>query len=468
MAFIQGQDEDELLNGQQPLVGQGSAQVGQAQGSGLGGPAGAGGQSGGWTNLQAYLTANQGDTGSAGALQKTVGDQFSKERSDMTGNAQKSLSDAQQYAADNSLSQGKVDDLTKRATELYSWGGEQQQQPAGGKDQALGGGGQTTGTQEKVTDDGSPGPVAGNSGNVDSSKSYDELVGQIKSGLTNQYTGARDYSYGFGNQTQEMGSQLKDNGGFDQLMNHIYSNAAGRPMSSGQYALQKQLDVNNEGLSSARQSLGQQYDQLGKDRDKTVTDTTKSLGDIEKNYYNNQNAMRDYIGGKANQYDTNLAQAEADARKSYQDEFAGGISNAQTLEQFLSGSLIDPNDSYNRTRDNIGNYVNPRDNGVAGQNWQDLQQMLDGSSYIDDAALRGLLTSGGTGGPTTFDQGQYDRVRAGEQQYKNMIQQQLAQFYADQEAKYSNLGQEQRGAYNVLQDFLGLDNKKQRTFNVRA
>lgn len=479
MAFIQD-EEDPLGQGQPgqpgqgqeqaPLVGQGSTQVGQ--GSGAGGaasPAGAGGQ-GGWVNLQTYLGANQGDTGSAGALQNKVGGQFGQERDNFTKDSQSFLGDAQKYSDDHSLNQGKVDDITKRATEMYSWGPQGPASGGGDKPDDPFSNDTGTGAQQKVTGDGNPPPVGGNAGNIDSAATYDDLVGQIKHGLTDQYDGQRSYNYGLSNQAQEYGSQLNDNGGFDQLMGQVYSSAAGRPMTSGQNALQKQLDVNNTGLVDARKGLSDQYAQLGKDRDKVVGDTTAALGGIEKNYYNNQNAMRDYLGQKANQYDTQISQAEADARAAYNQSYGGDVADVQSIQDYLTGAF----NNYaggdipgrDRARDNMGNYLSLTDNGQAGFNWQDAQNELNRSSAIDQNNFQDLYTGSNTGDAAN----EWSNITKGyEGDYRNQLQHQLDDYYASQTDKYKDLGSEQKGAYNVLQDFLGQENnKKQQGFNVRA
>lgn len=475
MAFIQGQEEELDPNnpqggqGQAPLVGQGSTQVAGA--GGPGGPAGAGGQ-GGWTNLQAYLSANEGDTGSAGALDRTVGGQFGSERDKMKGDASQFTTDAQKYSADHSLQKGQVDDYTRAATDMYSWGGYQ---PVGGggdkpadpfSDQG------STGAQEKATKDADAGNAAGSAGNVDSSLSYEDLVGKMKSGLSDQYGGARDYSYGLSNPSQEYGSQLNDEGGFQQLMNHVYSDAAGRPMTAGQNALQRQLDVNNTGLVDARARQRDNYAQLGKDRDALVADTTKNLGGIEKNYYDNQNAMRDYIGGQANQYSTDISQAEGAARDAYNQEFTGGVANYGDFGSYLKGGLSNEDNGTNAARDNVSYWVEPRDNGMAGLNWQDLQRQLDGSSWIDQDKLRSALEQPLSDSIGHFNNDAYsglvNQIGGLENQYKGGAKTALDSFYQGQEDKYKDLGNDKKKAYNVLQDFLGLNDKKSQGFNVRS
>lgn len=446
MAFIQGREDDELQGnpqtgqgggGQAPLVGGSSSQVGQGSGTGVG-PAGAGG-SGGWTNIQNYLKANEGDTGSAQALSSKVGGQFNQEREKMQGDSSAFLQDAQKYSDENSLTQGQVDNYVKRGSELYNW------TPNAPKSDKDFGSSATNNSQEKVTPGGGS-QLTGDSNMVDTSADYQDLVSKMQSGLNNQYGGAREYNYGLSNQAQEYGANLKDQGGFDQLMNHIYSGSANRPLSSGQFALQKQLDVGNVGLSNARSNLTSQYDQLGADRDTIVSNTTKSLGDLEHNYNRNQLNMRDYLQNKATGLDEDIARSEAAARAEYNQNYTTGRSTQENVFQpwFTADSAH-------------GGTL--RDMGVWGADGTDLtwQQLQREQDYLKapDAAFYTNLTRHGDGG-----NGNLARSAA------NLSA--LEQWYGQQDAQYANTADEQERGYNVLMDFLGLDNKKQQGFKVRG
>lgn len=396
MAYIQD-TEQELIDGQQGQPGQGSQPMTGGEstlvsgGQGVSNAGVGAGGTGGWTNIQAYLGANKGDTGSAQALNKTVNDQFGQERSSMETGANEAKAQGQKSVDDNKVTNEQADQSIKSASDNYSWDGNQK-------------------------------------------SDYTSGVQKMQGALNNQYAGPTSYNHAFGTQTQNYGSQLKDDTGFGALMKNVYSSAAGKPLSSGQYALQEQLDVNNQGLVDARKNLGSAYDQLGTDRDKTVTDTTAALGANEQAYRENQNALRDYLGQQANSYDTKGTQAEIDARGAYATDREG-----------KSGLKTGPYDIIN------------------SQNLSNARNMMAGAdAWGDNLNYRQL-------------QNEQD-FWSDPNKYKNPVWMQtvnanndaLQGWYGQEDAKYANTADPEKRSYNAIQDFLNSESeRKKQGFQVR-
>lgn len=398
MAFIQGQqDENDPLNqgqGQNPLVsGQGSNSVGQAVSQG-GAPAGGGG---GWTNIQAYLKANEGNSGSAQALTNAAQSQFGQEREKMTGDATKFQSDAESEVKNKSIDNQQADDLIKQSGQQYSWGGQQ-------------------------------------------NDAYQGNVKKAQDFLTGSYSGPRDYTYGLSADTQKFGEGAKDNNAFDSLMGRVYNQGAGRPLSSGQFQLQKQFDVNNEALANARQKLGTDYDALSGERDNLVKSTTDNLKGLESTFRNNQARFRDYLGLKQNELDTNIAKQENDARAAYQNTLgsqSGRKSAAEPAIAAMPSSL----------QDSMAGALSRR--GIWGDlTWNQLQReanILNGS------------------GPDAY------RVYYNVDPYLQQNKDALNSFYGQQDQLYGQTADNEERQYNAILDFLGMANgKKAEGFKVRG
>lgn len=425
MAYIQ--DDPNLL--QDPSQQQGQ----QGQQSGDGGPTTVGGGSndvgsntstagigaggtGGWTNIQAYLNANKGDTGSAQALQKTVGDQFNQEKNTYQTDSQNFLKGAQDKVSQDSITPDQADQTIKHAKDSYDWSGKQPQ-------------------------------------------AYQQDVSKVRNALTGAYSGPTEYNYGFNNTTQEYGNDLKDpSGGFNQLMNHVYQNVAPTPLSSGQLNLQRQLDVNNDNLANTRQNLAGQYDTLTSDRDKTVADTTSGLSALEQQYRQNQNTLKDYLTKQSNDYDTKVKQEEANARAAYNQTFSGGQSGH-------AGAFVFPGSSNYYANIPLNNY------GIGGDNltWQQLQNenTIGTSPYAGDeiaAELSANLNGNRLNGQTATA----PIVGQVHQNYLNNTDY-LNQFYNDQDQKYKNTADPEERSYNAIQDFLNSTAaRKQQGFKVRG
>ncbi|MGE4131892.1 MAG: hypothetical protein AB7F86_09650 [Bdellovibrionales bacterium] len=392
MAFIQDRD-DELQEqtpgqGQSPLVsGQGSSIAGSSGGEAA---AQGGGAGNGWTNIQAYLNANKNNSGSAQALSNTVNKRFDDEKNKITSDSGAFLQGAKGQVDAANVSNEKADDLVKQAGQNYTYGAPQNQ-------------------------------------------GYTDLVNQMQTSLNGQYQGPRDYTYGFSSKTQETGSALKDNNpGFDSLMNNVYSQTAGRPLTGGQFQLQKQFDVNNEALANARQNLAGSYDQLGQYRDQTVQDATKQLSGYEQQYRDNQNRLRDYLGYTQNNLTTQQAQKENEARNAYQQTLndQSGYRSAAEPEIAKYGRMY---------QDAMAGALARR--GIWGDlSWNQLQREQD--------VLNGT-------GPDAYRV--YYDPSAGLAEHAGA----LNQFYGEQNAKYADTAADEKRRRNAIMDFLGLDGARQ-------
>lgn len=292
MAFFDDPNkQQDPTQGQTAQTGGGSApSIGGSTASDIGGVSTAGvgaGGTGGWTNIQAYLNANQGDTGSANALKNTVGSQFNDEQGKMQSDSTKAVSDAQGQFDKNKISTDQAGQMVNDNAALYDYGGTQ-------------------------------------------SKAYQDNTSKMQSALNDKYSGPTSYAYGFSAPTQNYGDNLGNDQGFKGVMNYVYGKAAGQPLNSGEAELQGQLDVNNGNLSKARNDLSTQYQGLQNQRDQTVAGTTAKLNDIGTQYQDNQNNLKGYLNQQLGSYDSKVGQEQQAARDAYNGEYnsASGRQNA--------------------------------------------------------------------------------------------------------------------------------------------
>lgn len=459
MAFIDQQDDDDLnaqnpqapgaSGGPAPLVGAGSSNVGNNTVSQAGVGAGGGG---GWTNIQAYLGANKNDSGSSQALNKEVSGQFNKERDAYTADSTKYTQDAEKQLGESKVTTGQASDLINQNKSAYTWGNTASA-PTGGKG-ALPGASSSTTAQEKVTPgsswDQAPGQLAQNP------ESYDQNVNKVRGFLQNDYSGPRSYQYALGADTQNMGANLKDSGGFDRLMNNIYSKNANSPLTSGQFQLQKQLEVNNQNLVDTRSNLQNAYTGLEQGRDKAVTDTTKKLGGFEQDYRTSRNVLADFLGAQSNASESAVGQEEANARAAYKEKYQGHSG----LENIFNGGLDDASG---------GGTENMADRGVWGDQrgdnltWEQVQREQNLGAKGNTDFWYNVLNDG-RGGNTGEAQARQQQLRGrfGENASS------LKDFYSEQDNKYADTADEQKRTYNVLQDFLNSNtDRKKQGFRVR-
>jgi hypothetical protein len=414
--------------GESSLVGSSSAQVGGASATPSAAGVGKGG-TGGYTNIQSYLGANQGDTGSAQNLEKTTAPTFDNESQNIQKQSTDYVNNAQKQLDDNSIDKTKAESIVKEAAGNYTYGAPQ-------------------------------------------NDSYNQSVSKVQNALNGQYSGPTSYNYAIGADAQNLGSQLKDPGGFDTLMGNVYSNAAGKSLSQGQFALQKQFDVNNSALQDTRNNLLNKYSGLEKQRDDTVTDTTQKLGGLAEQYRNNQSSLKDYLLNQSNSLDTSEAQAEANAKAAYNALYTGRSgrdSSFANLESDGDRNAVGLNGGNPEVW--LGNMNRLRDNGIwqgdpsnlhvgDGKNlsWAQLQKEHDlaqNTYALGELGARARSANAGTG--HTIRNNFLDNGSA------------LTNFYNTQDAQYANTGDEQKRSYNAIQDFLNSTAaRKEQGFKVRG
>lgn len=305
MAYI---EEDDKLNEQNQtqvagssgpsIVNQGSNAVGtgvSTAGIGAGG-------TGKWTNIQAYLNANKGDSGATDLVNNSINPEFDSEKSKIQGESSKLKSDA-----DNSLKpindvKDNADKLLNQGASAYNYDGNQ-------------------------TD------------------AYSNVTNQFKNALGAKYSGPNSYFYGLGQKAQQFGSALGSDEGFNQYLGDLYQNKAGGQLSSGGRELQKQLNISNEPLAQARKNLLDKYSQLGAYRDQTAKDTNDYLANTAQSFRTGQNQIKDYLGNSSNSTESGVSKAESDARYGYDQTMTGkegmaagleGISNWKQLQDYYA------------------------------------------------------------------------------------------------------------------------------------
>lgn len=249
------------------------------------------GGTGGWTNIQSYLNANKGSTGSEKYLQDKVGGALNSDKANLEKSSGEAKSAAQSQVANIKDANENSKKWINDAAENYSWDGAQ-------KDQ------------------------------------YTQATSKLKDAYSSRYGGPTSYSYQLNNDTTRFGDALGSQQGYQGMMNDMYRGASGGRISRGGLDLQQQLDVSNEALAKVRQDLLQQYSNLGSQRDSLVTDTNAAIEQARTDFGKEQNALKDGLLGYGNELDAARSKLEADARKSYQNTFK----NTDAAEYFSPGS----------------------------------------------------------------------------------------------------------------------------------
>lgn len=269
MAYVN--NEDKLLENQsdqyggQPinsgggsvsLSGGSSTDVGSNQQSA--GVSGKGG-TGGWTNIQDYLNANNVDSGASGAIQSKADSIYGDEKSKIDSGANQALTEARNSVGPLWTS-GQAKDKVNAAAGAYSWKGEQADQ-------------------------------------------YKNDANDFKNYLGKNYSGPKDYTYSIGSGADQISDAMKTDDTFNKYMGDYYSDKVKSPLNYGQRALQTQLNVSNDALNTMRDNIIKGRSGLGEYRDATVKDTTKKLSDIESGLVTSQKDIRDGLGMYASELD---------------------------------------------------------------------------------------------------------------------------------------------------------------------
>jgi hypothetical protein len=293
--------EDDKQNKQ--LAGEGgeaSAIAGQgaAGGSSGGSVAGQGGVStagvgaggaGAWTNIQAYLGANQGDTSTSRLLNDKVGNQFTQEQGNLEKSAGEAKDTGKKQVETNKIGQDKASQLISQAGNQYGYTSLGQQ----------------------------------------ADPQYQSTVGQVKGSLNAQYQ-QNPWSYVMGQPTQNYGQGLRDDSQFKNMVDGIYNQSAGGVMGSGAMALQHQIDQDNSNVVNTRNDLSSRYQALQKmaygddGQGGAVKDVNDALTQYGQQFATDQSDLKNYLTGQGSTYrgaiDSTVDQQEQQ-RKSFLNNY---------------------------------------------------------------------------------------------------------------------------------------------------
>lgn len=422
MALLANNDKLKQDNNNQPdNLGEGSqvgtgALVGNTSNvvtSGTGGNATAPGAQGAWTNIQAYLNANKGNTGSAQYFDNKVNETFEKEKQDAQRQADESKQRANEEVEKAKVGQDQASQIINQTAQNYNYSGQ-------------------------------------------ASEPYSQGVNQLKTALNADFTGPTSFNYGLSSEAQKYGN-VGDNGAFKNIMEGLYNESAGGQMNRGQLALQRQLDVSNVGLKNARQKALERYAGLNTDINNLATQTTQDLSGMESNFRQNQNALKDYLNNQANLELQARAQAEADARAAYQGIYTGDKTGRGSFGEdnsfvFYGGGWTPK--TFTGNHDNLG--IN-----AGNMTWQQMQQELAAHQGTDKAAY-------GDYNILDPNKGIVGTIEDERKRYVNDINSVLNNFYSQQEAKYQNTGDSEKRRYNTIMDILENNARLDEGFNVRG
>jgi len=421
------------LTGSQPGAVQGQGQTIQVGGAGSGqigaggqgsagqgasaAPAGAGG-GGGWANIQSYLDANRGDTGTASYLQNKVGSQFDQEQKnlDQAGKdtVQQGVAEADKIKNDTANAGSMVD----AASQAYQWSGQQ-------------------------------------------SDPYTQNVNTLKGDLNNAYSGPSSFSYTMSQPTQRYGADLGNEQGYQGILNQSYRDRTSQPMNDGQLGLQRQLDTTNDALGQTRQNLLAQYAGLGTNINNAVTSNNAALSKAAEDYRVNQNAMRDYLNGTLTDTGTSIGNQEADAKLGINNAYDG--SSGQSSIGWDNLNSIDRSGSFgNIAYQNAINKRTAAGTWNADNSFRNLAREEDIWAHRQDPSNIGkmpIYIDTGVGGSHGYDEVNADAANK---------QKALDSFWDAQQNKYGQTADADKRRWNSIQDILGNSDRKTQGYNVKG
>jgi hypothetical protein len=369
---------------------------------------GAGG-TGGWTNIQAYLNANQGDQGGTKLLNDNVGSQFDTEKSGLQSKANEATTQAQAQVGQVNSVKDNAQSLVDKGGAARDWGGNH------GSD-------------------------------------YNNALNSFKSALGGQYQGPKSFDYGFQDKTNNYGSALGSDESFSNLMNDFYAQKGGGTLNSGGRELQKQLNVSNEGLASARQALLQKYGDLGNQQAQTVKGTSDAIAKAQSDYTGGQGAIRNFLSGKNQDYSREIGQAEQSARDAFGKDYgaksglnAAGYDYLTTQYNPYPVGRVATEEEQAARDAYVQQYPLVQQRQAAG--------LLSDNLGYDQLQKEQDLFGNATGAAST----NIDRNKAA-----------LEKFYGDQNAKFANTADEQKRKYNLIQEILGQNDLRSQGFKVRG
>lgn len=262
MAYISDQDQQKqqtqgggnsiqpIQDGTTPLVNSGGGIAGSGGGTGGQGASASGPA---WTNIQAYMNANQGSTSSADMLNKQVGGGFDQEKANFDSQSQNAKQTGQKQADQSKIGQDQASQLISQMSQADP-----------------------------------------------KSDQFQNYAKQFQ-GAFQQYQPGQ-FAYGMGADAQNYGTGLQND--FSGLMNGLYQKTGGGSLTPGALALQQQLDTNNPALNQARTDLLARYSGLQDAETKGTKETNDALGasgDYANQMKANQDSLKQYLGDQKGQ-----------------------------------------------------------------------------------------------------------------------------------------------------------------------
>lgn len=390
--------------------------------------AGAGGTTGGWTNIQNYLNANESDQGGAQLLKNDANKKISDETSRIDADADKYRDGQTAKFQSSNIGQDQMKNLYSNAVSAYNWDSPQ--------------------TPNSTKDFKNPTVKYGLNPNTD----YRNSVSKVSNYMNTAWQDPEAWNATIGSDVQGFNGKLKDDSAFQSYMGDLYEGAAGHSLNAGQRALQNQFDVNNENTRAAREEALKGLAGLEthvNDRAKELGDYNSKLGD---EYRTNQNANRDFLTNNLQSLSGQIQGAESRAKSDYNNDFNNGKSG---FSSFHYGYYYPGSNTFGEDRSNQENL------GIVSPNstWSQLQREKD--MYA----------------PTEYYSRWASTPQAGNEwrQYGDDLENRhgamaaLNNFYSGEDAKYNNTADAEKRSWNVLADFLGLsDPRKTQGFKVRG
>ncbi|GEM_PF-2788304 len=315
-------DDEEKKKQEQQTQG-GALQTGAPQTGGVVTGQAGGGQSGqalnnggfgGWTNIQSYINANEGNDSSAKLLDSTVGGEFDKEKSRFDSESSKMTNDAKSKA-DESV--GFVNNFQN------------------------------------------------NLNNAASGNFNNDYANQAKGFLGSNYNPGQ-FTFSLNQNAQNYGNNLKDDNSFYKMQNDLYAKTSGGPLTTGQQSLQTQLDTSSDKLAQARNSAYDKYLNNFGNLNSSISSVNNQINDYGKQWADNKNKFASDLGNQNAAYQNDYS--------AYQNQLSDFDRNRKSREQsafrnapaagddWLSSEMSNIQQEYDQSIANTNNVWNPKNN----------------------------------------------------------------------------------------------------------
>lgn len=303
--------------GTTPLVGTGTNAVSAAPSLGQSAPGAGGG--GGWTNIQSYLTANQGNTNASDTLSKQVGGQFAQDKSNIQDQSKQLQDQSSQSAHSNYLAPDQASQMLQQASNMYGGANPSAPPPTYG-----------------IPENGNQRTAA--------PKSYSDIVGTFRNDLNNPWSGPQaNFNPTLSYNTTQYGQALGDDNATNAMMNQLYNTQSGVNLNPGQANLQGVLQQNDPKFQQTRQDLQGQYGQMNPWLQQQSQQTNQAITDAQGQYTGNQKTLHDYLTGSQGTNKSAIDQAVTNwnnTNSNYTDPVTGAQSSAMnTANQQLMAAL---------------------------------------------------------------------------------------------------------------------------------